>query len=48
MGTEIATIEQLEGALNNSFMLGILSDTHNMPENELIDKINELLKYLKS
>lgn len=45
-GVDVATKSELEGIINNSFMLGILADTHNIPEEQIVKRIKELLKLL--
>jgi len=46
LGTQIATKEELNMFLKNKFMQDVMSDTHNIPNNVIIKKVKELLKYL--
>ena len=47
-GIDIATEKEINDAINNKFMLSVLSMEHNITESELVNRLTEILKYLKN
>lgn len=47
MKKDIATRDMLKDMLNNKFMIGWKAEETGIPENQIIEKLKELLKYIK-